>query len=159
MKLKHSKLTTLALIIASTITVTAQTKIQYFSTFAKNGVTPAECKQASDVVVPFITEYHSPAWTWVIVCDEAAWKQFAVHIGAPDSDLTIMAETDLQGRMTFVRGYTALHPLNNRAESQPEHTVAHELGHILLSTTDEGKAEKKANELLKAASVALVASK
>ena len=31
---------------------------------------------------------------------------------------------------------------------QPQHTVAHELGHILADTANEDKAEKKAKELL-----------
>jgi hypothetical protein len=43
--------------------------------------------------------------------------------------------------------------------SQPGHTIAHELGHILLHTRDEDRAEKKAGELLKEPQPTIIASK
>jgi Zn-dependent peptidase ImmA (M78 family) len=47
-----------------------------------------------------------------------------------------------------VRGFYVLHPFNSDALAQPEHTIAHELGHITLNTHNEAKAERKSQELL-----------
>jgi Zn-dependent peptidase ImmA (M78 family) len=46
-----------------------------------------------------------------------------------------------------------IYPLYS-AEAQSNHTIAHELGHILMHTIDEDKAEKKARELLSGRQVA-----
>jgi Zn-dependent peptidase ImmA (M78 family) len=62
--------------------------------------------------------------------------------------------TDLENHVTYIRGFAVVHPFNDTVEAQPEHTIAHELGHILLSTSNEGKAERKAQELLSGQMVA-----
>jgi hypothetical protein len=62
--------------------------------------------------------------------------------------------TDLVHHVTCLRGYALLHPLNQSEAVRPRHTIAHELGHILAETHDEGVAERKAQELLRTAVVA-----
>jgi hypothetical protein len=97
-----------------------------------------------------IAQFHGPAdWTWIIACDEAAWHRIEVHIGQQNSvgGLTL-GTTDLENHVTYVRGFYVLHPFNSDALAQPDHTVAHELGHILMNTPNEDNAEKKARELL-----------
>jgi Zn-dependent peptidase ImmA (M78 family) len=48
--------------------------------------------------------------------------------------------------VTYIRGFAVLHPFTEAIEAQPQHTVAHELGHVLADTSNEDKAEKKAME-------------
>ena len=44
-------------------------------------VSPHRNADASAIVTPLISKFHAPAgWTWIIVCDEAAWKRVQVHI-------------------------------------------------------------------------------
>jgi Zn-dependent peptidase ImmA (M78 family) len=66
----------------------------------------------------------------------------------------ILGLSNLDSHMTYIRGYAVLHPFGERVEFSPRHTIAHELGHILLHTADEDKAEKKAGELLSGRMVA-----
>jgi hypothetical protein len=134
----------------ATLAAHAQTHIQFYSTFSTNGVPAAECTQASVIVKPLIAQFHGPAdWTWIIACDEAAWHRIEVHIGQQNSvgGLTL-ATTDLENHVTYVRGFYVLHPFNSDALAQPQHTIAHELGHITLNSHNEAKAEKRGMELL-----------
>jgi hypothetical protein len=136
----------------------ANAKIQLYSTFSTNGVPAQECIAASAIVRPLIAQFGSPAdWTWIIVCDEPAWHRVEQHIGQQDSvgGLTL-GTTDLENRVTYIRGYYVLHPRDDRAEAQPDHTIAHELGHITLNTHNEDKAERKAGELLRSSALPVV---
>lgn len=147
-----------ALALSTCIGAHAQTRIEFYSSLAKAGPVPAECSKESTVVAPMITAYHGPAnWTWIIACDEKAWGQVETHAGmSSDSNGQILGLTDLENDVTYIRGYAVLHPFNQSTEAQANHTIAHEIGHILTNSSNEGKAEDKANELLKGA-VQLVA--
>jgi hypothetical protein len=67
----------------------------------------------------------------------------------------ILALSNLDSHVTFVRGYAVLHPFSEHPEFQQRHTIAPELGHITLNTRDEDKAEKKARALLRGQLVAV----
>jgi hypothetical protein len=140
-----------ALALSTSIVSHAQTRIQFYSSIAKTGPVPVECSQESAVIRPMIAEFHGPAnWTWIIACDEKAWNQVEVHAGmSSDSHGQILGLTNLENHMTYIRGYAILHPFNDSTEAQPTHTIAHEIGHILTNSSNENKAERKANELLK----------
>ncbi|MCU1251559.1 MAG: hypothetical protein JWQ49_4588 [Edaphobacter sp.] len=98
---------------------------------------------------PLIAQFHGPAdWTWIIACDEAAWHRIEMHTGQANVSGKILGSTDLENHVTYIRGFAVLHPFLDTAEAQPEHTIAHELGHILMNTSNETKAERKARELL-----------
>jgi hypothetical protein len=58
-----------------------------------------------------------------------------------------------------VRGYAVLHPFSEHPEFQSRHTIAHELGYIMLNTHNEAKAEKRGMELLKDSQPSIIASK
>jgi hypothetical protein len=146
--------TLIALLILAALPAVAQTHIQFFS--SKTGAVPTECQQEAAILAPLLTEFHSPSWTWIIACDEAAWHRVELHIGQQDSVGGLMlGTTDLENHVTYVRGFYVLHPFNSYALAQPQHTIAHELGHITLNTHDEAKAERKARELLSGTLVAM----
>jgi hypothetical protein len=141
----------MVVLMFGTCTLTfAQTHIQLYSSFATTGPAPSECTEASAIVTPLIAQFHGPAdWTWIIACDEAAWHRIEVHIGQQNSvGGLILGTTDLENHVTYIRGFYVLHPFNTDALAQPDHTIAHELGHITLNTSNETKAERKANDLL-----------
>jgi hypothetical protein len=132
-------------LFASAVRSEAQIKIQFFSTFAKNNVVPTDCLKERDIVLPVILSYDHPAnWTWIIACDEPAWKRVEVHMGQMNSvHGQTLASTDLETRMTYVRGVAVIQPFTAAFEAQPEHTIAHELSHIMLDSHDEAKVEKR----------------
>jgi Zn-dependent peptidase ImmA (M78 family) len=67
----------------------------------------------------------------------------------------MLGTTDLENHVTYGRGFYVLHPFSSDPLAQPDHTIAHELGHITLNTHNEAKAERKAQELLKETPVIL----
>lgn len=148
MKVKHLCIVALALV--AFVPSSAQTMKSY-STFTKNGAAPDVCKQEAAVIRPLLTEFQAPqSWTWVVVCDEPSWSSLAMRLNIQeDPGGTILAETDIVNHYTFIRGYKVLHPISDLEEAQPRHVIAHELGHILANTHDEGVAERRAEELLR----------
>lgn len=78
-----------------------------------------------------------------------------MHTGQANISGKILGSTDLVNHVTYIRGFAVLHPFLDTAEAQPDHTVAHELGHIFMNTHNEDKAEKKARELLSGQLVAV----
>jgi hypothetical protein len=153
------RLICLVLLLILTVALTGNARaqgIQFYSLVSKGGQVPAECMDAAKIIQPMLSEFGAPKqWTWIVVCDEASWRQVEVKTGQTNVDGTIFGLSNLDGHVTFIRGWAILHPFNPRPEYQPRHTIAHELGHILLHTPDEDKAEKKARELLKGQLVAV----
>jgi hypothetical protein len=78
----------------------------YYWTFAKDNVAPAECVQEIHAVNPLIAEFHGPAdWTWIVACDESAWKRIELMSGFQKAvNGSIMGLTDLVRHITYVRG-------------------------------------------------------
>jgi hypothetical protein len=123
--------------------------MQFFSSINRGGQVSTDCIDAAKIIQPLLTEFGAPKqWTWIVICDEAAWRQVEQRTGQTNLEGQILALSNLDSHVTFVRGYAVLHPFSRRPEFQPRHTIAHELGHILLHTADENKAEKKARELM-----------
>lgn len=128
----------------------AQTTIQFYSSHAQNNVVPTECTQEAAIVQKTIYLYDHPGqWRWIIVCDESAWQRVEQHLGR-QSDMhgVFLALTDPDNRLTYVRGEAILHPFNASDEMQPDHTIRHELGHILQNNGSCKVAEKYAVQLL-----------
>ena len=93
---------------------------------------------------------HPAAWRWIVVCDESEWSSLERHVGlqlTPNHE--ILGFTNLDARATCVRGWTLLNPIDISPEMQADHTIRHELGHILEMTGDENVAERRARLLLK----------
>ena len=91
----------------------AAAKVQLYATLTVHGVPPQDCTLASAIVTPLIDEFHGPSdWTWIIVCDEAAWHRVERHIGHSDlAGGSILGAIDLlEDHVTYVRGYYVLHP-------------------------------------------------
>jgi hypothetical protein len=85
----------------------------------------------------------------VVACDESAWKTIELKSGFDKSlNETIMGLTDLDRHITYGRGWMIIHPLDITADAQPQHIIAHEMGHVLANTHNEDKAERKGQELL-----------
>ena len=114
--------------------------IQVVSSFVASGQpAPQECSEESTVLVREIHAFpQSGPWRWIVLCDEAAWEQFLRRSGRR-GEQGIYASTNLTLRTTYLRGATLLHPEDFRA--QPAHVIAHELAHIVLSTSDEDRAD------------------
>jgi hypothetical protein len=121
-------------------------KIQFYSTYSAVGAPARECRDASAIVTPLLSRFNAPSdWTFIIVCDEAAWHRVEQHIGQRDPvGGLVLGTSDLENHVTYVRGNYVLRPASIDELAQPDHTIAHELGHIRLNTHDEHKAERKA---------------
>jgi hypothetical protein len=123
--------------------------IQFYSSVSKGTAAPADCMEQAKVIWPYLKEFNAPLdWTWVIVCDEAAWRQVEAKTGQSFPQGRILGLTAIEGKLTYIRGNDVTHPFNSDPEFQPRHTIAHEIGHILQRTTSESKAEHMANRLL-----------
>ncbi|RZU29093.1 hypothetical protein [Edaphobacter modestus] len=128
----------------------AQNTIKFYSTFAENNVPPADCTQERAVVAPIIDGYQHPTkWTWIIACDEPAWNRVLNHIGQVGVKGEILATTDLQTQVTYVRGFAVIHPFTKTHENLTEHVIAHELAHIMLKSHDEERVEKAASAMMR----------
>jgi hypothetical protein len=120
----------------------AQTTINFYSTYGKTGVLPPECSAVAKIIGPIIAaQPHPGKWLWLVACDEPAWQRVERHMGqsAEYMQSHILAATDPETHMTYVRGFTILHPVSRAL--QPEFVISHELGHIMLGTTDEHAAD------------------
>jgi hypothetical protein len=136
-------------VLSTALAANAQTRIQFYSTFAKGSAVTADCNAEAVIVGPLIAKYHGPAgWTWIIACDEEAWHRVEKHTVQDITGGRMVGGTDRANHFTYIRGYAITHPFDASSNSQPDHIIAHELGHILADTSDEAKAEKKARELL-----------
>jgi hypothetical protein len=133
-----------AILFSSALECDAEIKIQFLSTYAKNNVIPDECLKERKIILPLMLSYDHPAnWTWIIACDEHAWDRVEVHMGqvfptpTPNVTARVLAITDLETRVTYIRGFAVLQPFTSQVEAQPEHTIAHELSHIILNSHNE----------------------
>lgn len=123
----------------------AQNKVQVISSVAKTGSpVPAICLQQAQTVISIIKQFpHPDNWTWVVVCDEMAWQRWEQHISWNEGGSPLLALTDRASKVTYLRGDAILHPAMPAA-ARPEHVIAHELGHIMLNSSDESAVDKLA---------------
>ncbi|HEY0795949.1 MAG TPA: hypothetical protein VGD64_09235 [Acidisarcina sp.] len=108
---------------------------------------PANCQQQAAVLAENIVNFPHPSkWHWVILCDDAGWRQFLIqqNLLAPRNgdQETVYGSTDLAAHLTCLRGSTLLDPDDTVAAA--DHVIAHELAHIVLNTRDEDRAEQQA---------------
>lgn len=126
--------------------------IHFTSTFAKPGEpVPQDCLRQGTIVQKLLGIYEHPvAWRWIVVCDEPEWTRLQRHVGLQVKlNSEVLAFTNLEVRATCIRGWMVIHPVDNSPEAQPDHTIRHELGHILESSGDENLAERRAKLLLR----------
>jgi hypothetical protein len=143
-------LSTIVVLSAFSVRSGAQILVQFYSTFAKDNVIPTECLKQRSIVLSLMLSYDHPTnWTWIIACDEAAWKRVEAHIGQMNSvHGETLGITDLESRVTYLRGFALIQPFTAEVEGQPEHTIVHELSHIILNNHDEVKVEKRARLIM-----------
>lgn len=151
--------TTTAVLITTFLAATAataQNQVAVGSNFLRAGAPlPRSCEQQVAALKGELSSFSLPAqWRWIIVCDDASWQSLMLkRDGRRGADLAagasemVYASTDLAAHLTIVRGTMLLDP--DSLLARPEHVVAHELGHILLQTEDEGRAETWAIQCLK----------
>lgn len=129
----------------------AQTIIQYYSVSAKQGqAVPKDCSDEGAIVQKLINLYDHPgSWHWIVVCDEPSWRLVETRMGQQsDQEHKILASTAIDERYTYIRGWAMTHPFSDVPEAQPDHTIRHELGHILNKSHDERVAEDYAKVML-----------
>jgi hypothetical protein len=109
------------LAFSTAFTPTARSQsIQFFSSVSKGGQVPAECIDAAKIIYPSIVEFGAPkTWTWIVVCDEAAWKQVEVRTGQTNLTRQILGLSNLDSHVTYIRGNAVLHPFGERVEFSP----------------------------------------
>lgn len=148
-----------SLVIAlSAIAAHGQTRVQFIANGAHGGPAPQICSQEAAVVRSIVAEYRHPAsWSWVIACDEASWQVLAKHLDLLNPKFEVFAATDRKNRITYVRGYTLLHPLRDYP-TVPENVIVHELVHADLDSGDELRVEETAQQWIKQRPKQVVAS-
>ncbi len=113
--------------------------VRIVSSFVPAGApVPKECREEAHVFATSLIRYPRPgSWHWVILCDEVGWQRF-LRLTGRDEQAEIYASTDLEGRMTYLRGDKLLYPYDLQAH--PDDIIAHELAHILLQSESEARA-------------------
>lgn len=128
----------------------AQTRIQYYTTFMHENEALESCHEEGRLVSATIDLYdHPETWRWIVVCDWPAWQRVEAHLGRQSNARGVyLALTEFDQRLTYIRGDVVLHPLNDAPEMQLDQTVRHELAHILLKSGDCRAAERYAARML-----------
>jgi nitroreductase len=63
------------------------------------------CRAEVQEVREAVVKYHASAWHFVVVCDEASWKDYASFSGTPASVLeNASADTNRSLNTIFIRG-------------------------------------------------------
>jgi hypothetical protein len=89
------------------------------------------------------------AWKWIIIVDEPMWKQLIMRMGfRDDPSVSYYGETDLEGGVTYIRGFTLLHP--DQTDARPEHVISHEMAHVYLNSRDEVLVDQTADKWMAA---------
>ena len=128
----------------SAVPSVAQNHFSFTSDFMKAGQpAPAECVTEGVVFMKLLSAYPHPAsgWHFVVVCDDATWLHVLRKAGMTGGPGEHYGETDIENDLTLIRGAKLIHP---DMGVSPEHIVAHELAHVILHSTDEGKVDRQA---------------
>lgn len=108
------------------------------------GATPAACaNEIAPLQAELETMNYPNGWTFILVCTDNAWDNLTRQ--AEILKLTETAATVAQRRATIIRGSIFVRQIGRGYRF----TLLHELGHILLDTPDEGRADRYAFEHLK----------
>jgi hypothetical protein len=103
---------------------------------------PADvCPDVAAVAARLIGEYpHPSGWRYVVACDETGWGRL-IELAAPGQNADdIFGATEPSVRLTILRGTRLVYP--RAGEPTPDHTVAHELAHIFLHSSDDTSADR-----------------
>jgi hypothetical protein len=93
------------------------------------------CRDIADQVRNDATKFHPPAdWHFYVLCTDSDWKVYAAFSKRSAADLaTLDADTDVQNRVTFLRGERLL----TANGAGLDKILAHEVASALLASTDE----------------------
>jgi hypothetical protein len=91
-------------------------------------------------------KFHPPAdWHFYVICTDSDWKAYATFSKRSAAELaTLNADTDVQQRVTFLRGERLL----TADASGLDQILAHEVASALLKSTDETRIKKQVALLL-----------
>jgi hypothetical protein len=119
---------------------TDNSDVRIVSSFVPAGEpVPRECRDEARLFAESLIRYPRPAsWHWVLLCDEAGWRQFLRLSGRSEGE-AIYASTDLEACTTYLRGAKLFNLSNFGADA--DEVVAHELAHIRLDSQDEAAAQ------------------
>jgi hypothetical protein len=108
------------------------------------GATPAQCANQTEPLIEALKTIPYPEdWTFVVVCTDAEWDHLSRIIEPLRG--TDTAGTVLPKHVTILRGAI----FTRQIERGPLHTLWHELGHVVLNTMSESKADGYAFDHLK----------
>ena len=125
--------------------------VESLSTHGTTGMTP-ECKAEATTFMSLAGRFPMTSnWHYVIICDEFTWKEFLRTHGQDQPGVQVYGVTYLQSKLTFIRGWALTHVDLTSGAPTPERIVAHEIGHVILNTNDDGAADRLATQWLKAA--------
>jgi hypothetical protein len=132
-----------------------QISLRFITGLSRPGAAPArECIAQRDVFEESFSRFPHPSrWTFIIVCDDGAWRELMSRMGKQSGEH--YGETNLAPdvRLTFLRGSTLLGQDDSLARGyrgvSAEFLVAHELAHIYSGTTNEDEADRLARQWVK----------
>ena len=128
----------------------AQNTVHVLGTFVKEGVAPppeavSEAKMFIDIAKAFPLKERT--WRWIIIADDTMWYQMLIKMGIDhNQQVEYYGQTDIDRGITFIRGWTLLHPDRSGFEGCPEHVIAHEMAHVYLHSRDEKMVEETARQ-------------
>lgn len=133
--------------------VSAQISIRYFPSHPpKDGSIPQVCLDEGSVLRTELQRFPHPSkWTFIVACDETSWAAVERHVDWSNVPGKVLGLTDIDNGITYLRGWSLIHPFDGTEGACPEHVIAHELAHIYLHSSDEGRVEDQALDWLKAA--------
>lgn len=127
-------------------------RIQYFaSNPPADGSIPQVCLDEGSVLRTELQKFPHPSkWTFIVACDETSWAAVERHVDWSNVPGKVLGLTDIDHGITYLRGWSLIHPFDGTEEACPEHVIAHELAHVYLHSSDERRVEDQALDWLKA---------
>jgi hypothetical protein len=112
--------------------VSAQISIRYFPSHPpKDGSIPQVCLDEGSVLRTELQRFPHPSkWTFIVACDETSWAAVERHVDWSNVPGKVLGLTDIDNGITYLRGWSLIHPFDGTEEACPEHVIAHELAHI-----------------------------
>jgi hypothetical protein len=109
-------------------------------------VQKSSCWNIAHQVGSDAAKFHAPdGWHFYVICTDADWKAYATFSKRSAAELaTLNADTDVQQRVTFLRGERLL----KADASGLDQILVHEVASALLKSTDETQIKKQVALLL-----------
>jgi hypothetical protein len=136
----------LALTLGLSASALAQISIRYFPSHPPaDGSIPQVCLDQGEILKGQLARFpHPQTWTFIIACDEVSWTAVERHVDWSNVPGKVLGLTDIDHGITYLRGWSLIHPFDRTDEARPEHVIAHELAHIYLHSSDEREVDKQA---------------